>query len=168
MLSFPFLTDNYHTNIFQNYQPQSQQQMNEIEELIKGLRKCPRFKAYLILNNDGIVIKWDQEGKPMPYPKAVQYAHHVMDVFSKSKTFMKELFDVSVVSNKQVVDFKQYINSTYFLNAQDNNIESIRIRSDDYELIASQEGHYTLVVIQDGSWVDGVKTGGEEVVEPSA
>jgi len=74
--------------------------MNEIEELIKGLRKVPRFKSYLILNNDGIVIKWDQEGKPMPYSKAVQYAHHVMDVFSKSRMCIKELFDVSIISIK--------------------------------------------------------------------
>jgi len=47
-------------------------------------------------------------------------------------------------------------------------MESIRIRSDAYELIASQEGHYTLVVIQDGDWDDKKVTNSEETAENTA
>ena len=36
-------------------------QVNEIDELLKDLKKTPGFKAYLILNSDGIVIRWDQK-----------------------------------------------------------------------------------------------------------
>lgn len=34
---------------------------------------------------------------------------------------------------------------------QDGQIENIRVRTESYEIIASQEGHYTLIVIQDGN-----------------
>ena len=59
-------------------------QVNEIDELLKDLKKTPGFKAYLILNSDGIVIRWDQadnvaEGSSqvMTYQSAVQHAHHI-------------------------------------------------------------------------------------------
>eukprot|EP00957_Ditylum_brightwellii_P001369 107173-Ditylum_brightwellii.AAC.2 len=94
--------------------------------MLKELRKNPGFKAYLILNNDGIVIKWDQEGSPMPYQKAVQYSHHVLDLCNKSKAHIKDLFE-----------------------PQDNQVENIRLRTDEYELIAAQQANFTLVVIQE-------------------
>jgi hypothetical protein len=71
------------------------QQTNEIDDLIKGLRGNPGFKAYIVLNNDGVVLRWDQEGIKMPYEKAVQYSHHVLDLYDKGARQMKELFDVS-------------------------------------------------------------------------
>ena len=37
----------------------------------------------------------------------------------------------------------------YIFQPQDNQVESIRLKTNDYELIASQEGGYTLVVIQE-------------------
>ena len=70
-------------------------QANEVEEMIKDLKKNPGFKNYIILNNDGIVIKWDQVGEPMPYAKAVQHAHLVLDLCAKCKQKVKNLFDVS-------------------------------------------------------------------------
>eukprot|EP00979_Chaetoceros_neogracilis_P005245 scaffold927_cov240-Chaetoceros_neogracile.AAC.5 len=103
------------------------QQTNEIDDLIKGLRGNPGFKAYIVLNNDGVVLRWDQEGSKMPYEKAVQYSHHVLDLYDKGARQMNELFD-----------------------AEDNNIENIRLRTKDYELIAAQEGDYILVVLYNG------------------
>jgi len=96
--------------------------------MAKGLKKLPGFKAYIILNNDGIVIKWDtlSETELMPYQKAVQYSHHVLDLCAKSKTHIKELF-----------------------NPSDNHVESIRLRTEEYEMIVAQHGNFTVVVIQD-------------------
>ena len=105
-------------------------QQNEVEEMVKDLKRNPGFKSYIILNNDGIVIKWDQVSEPMPYIKAVQHAHLVLDLCSKSKKYVRELFD-----------------------APDNEVESIRLRTDYYELIAAQHGHFTLIVIQEDSTV---------------
>ena len=31
----------------------------------------------------------------------------------------------------------------------DNEVENIRLRTDDYELIAAQHGHFTLIVVQE-------------------
>ena len=36
---------------------------------------------------------------------------------------------------------------------QDDQVESVRLRADNYELIAAQEGNYTLVVIHEGERV---------------
>ncbi|GMI12337.1 hypothetical protein TrRE_jg187 [Triparma retinervis] len=62
----------------------------------------------------------------MPYEVAVQHAHLVLDLCSKSKRHIRELFD-----------------------PPDNDVENIRLRTDDYELIAAQHGHFTLIVIQE-------------------
>ena len=52
----------------------AQSQVNEVDELLKDLKKVPGFKAYLVLNSAGIVIRWDQvAGQPMAYPSAVQH-----------------------------------------------------------------------------------------------
>ena len=45
-------------------------------------------------------MRWDQEGEPMPYEKAVQYSHHVLDLYAKSKSQILALFDVSAVKQR--------------------------------------------------------------------
>ncbi len=62
---------------------------------MKGLKENPGFKAYLVLTSDGVVLRWDQEGDAMPYEKAVQYSHHILDLYCKSKGHLSDLFDVS-------------------------------------------------------------------------
>jgi len=110
---------------------------------VKNLRRNQGFKAYLVLNNDGVVLRWEQEGEQLAYQKAVQYSHHVLDLCNKSKAHIKDLFD-----------------------PQDNQVESVRLRTDDYELIAAQEGKYTLVVIHEGCTVKS-QTAKEEVPSES-
>ena len=96
--------------------------------MVNDLRKHSGFKSYLILNNDGVVIKWGQEGgSPMPYEKAVQQSHHVLDLYKKSKTCLRELFGPE----------------------EEGLIECVRLRTVECELIMAQEGNYTLVVAQE-------------------
>jgi hypothetical protein len=64
--------------------------------MINGLRKKPGFKAYLVLNSDGVVLKWGQEGEQMSYERAVHYSHHVLDLYNKCKLNVLELFDVRI------------------------------------------------------------------------
>jgi dynein light chain roadblock-type len=71
-----------------------QQQPNEVEEVIKELKKNPGFSAYVIMNNDGIVIKYESMG----YQQAVHHAALVLDLAAKSKTYMRELFEPPDVS----------------------------------------------------------------------
>lgn len=128
------------------------QQVNEVDEIVKGIKKTPGFKAYLVLSSDGVVLRWEQEGEPMPYEKAVQYSHHVLDLCSKSKENVKELFDEG--NNDEDAD----------------GVESIRVRTDCYELIVAQEGNYILVVIYVGATIkngnneshNGLKEGSKE------
>uniref|UniRef100_A0A7S1U883 Roadblock/LAMTOR2 domain-containing protein n=1 Tax=Phaeomonas parva TaxID=124430 RepID=A0A7S1U883_9STRA len=97
------------------------QQVNEAEEVIKELKMVPGFHSYMILNNDGIVIKWEN----MQYRSAIQCAHLVLDLVAKSKKYIRELFEVP-----------------------DNEVESLRLRSKNFELIVAQHGSFTLVVKQ--------------------
>lgn len=101
-------------------------QVNEIDELLKDLKKTPGFKAYLVLNSDGIVIRWDQVGTQMPYQRAVQHAHHITELYNKSTAHIKELFE-----------------------PEDGPVENVRLRTDEHEMIVSSLGSYTLAVFQE-------------------
>ncbi len=99
--------------------------MNEVDEIVKGLQRTPGYKAYLVLNNDGVVLRWDQDGDDsMPYEKAVQYSYHVLELCGRSKIHLSDVF-----------------------NNGDEEVESIRVRTDFHELIMAQEGNYILVII---------------------
>jgi predicted regulator of Ras-like GTPase activity (Roadblock/LC7/MglB family) len=100
-------------------------QDNEIDKLLKDLKSTPGFKAYLILNSDGIVIRWDQVGSPMPYQRAVHHAHHITEIYNKCIAQANELFD-----------------------PEDGPVENVRIRTEEYEMIVSSLGSYTLAVLQ--------------------
>jgi predicted regulator of Ras-like GTPase activity (Roadblock/LC7/MglB family) len=122
----------------------AQNQENEIDELLKDLKKTPGFKSYLVLNGDGIVIRWDQVGAPMQYQRAVQHAHHITEIYNKSAARIKELFD-----------------------PDDGQVENVRIRTEEYEMIVSSLGLYTLAVFHgydgkaDENAVDEAKATGE-------
>jgi hypothetical protein len=72
------------------------QQTNEVDEIMKDLKRYPGFKAYIIMTNDGIVIRWDQVDSDMPYERAVHHASLVLDLCSKTKTHMQNLFEVRI------------------------------------------------------------------------
>ncbi|KAL3782700.1 hypothetical protein HJC23_012219 [Cyclotella cryptica] len=102
-------------------------QVNDVDELLKDLKKVPGFKAYLVLNSDGIVIRWDQvAGQQMTYQSAVQHAHHITELYNKSVSSIEELFD-----------------------PQDSHVENLRVRTNQYEMIVSSVGSYTLAVFQE-------------------
>lgn len=114
-------------------------QVNEIDELLKDLKKTPGFKAYLILNSDGIVIRWDQVGTQMPYQRAVHHAHHITEIYNRSAAHMKELFE-----------------------PEDGPVENVRIRTEEYEMIVSSLGSYTLAVFQEDERIAQANSGGAD------
>jgi hypothetical protein len=75
----------------------------------------------------------------MPYAKAVHNAHLILDLCGKSRKKIKELFE-----------------------PPDNDVESIRLRTDQYEMIIAQHNNFTLIVTQEDS------TKMSEVVEGEA
>ena len=62
--------------------------------MIRDLRKIPGFSAYAILNNDGIVIKYEN----MSYKTAVYHAHQVLALSVKASKYIHDLFDAPDVS----------------------------------------------------------------------
>jgi hypothetical protein len=92
------------------------QNTNEIDEILKRLKSSPGFQACFILNNDGVVLRWENKSKSidtlekvssedekesdfvLTYEKAVHYAGHVLDLYHESKMTMGGLMeDVSLV-----------------------------------------------------------------------
>ena len=52
---------------------------NEVDEAIKALKEEQGYTAFVLLNNDGIVIRYEN----MDYKTAVQFSHLVLDLYSK-------------------------------------------------------------------------------------
>mmetsp|Transcript_7874 Transcript_7874/g.11960 ORF Transcript_7874/g.11960 Transcript_7874/m.11960 type:complete len:122 (-) Transcript_7874:83-448(-) len=94
---------------------------NEVDEVIKELKKNKGCHGYVIMNNDGIVIRHEQ----MEYKTAVHHAYLVLDLCAKAKDHIRQLFE-----------------------APENEVESLRLKTCFYEMIISQYGNFTLVVLQ--------------------
>ena len=138
------------------------QQTNEVDEVCKSLRGKPGFKGFIILNNDGIVIRYG----PMTYEQAVQHASLALDLCGKSKATMKEIF-VSTAIHIDTCVFSTIALSHYFSihpnsfhpgyrnfttrQPSENRVENVRLRTNNHELIIAQHGNYTLLVIQGGN-----------------
>jgi dynein light chain roadblock-type len=58
------------------------------------LKRIPGFSAYAILNNDGIVIKYEN----MSYRAAVHHAHQVLSLSGKASRYIRDLFEAPDVS----------------------------------------------------------------------
>ena len=69
----------------------------------------------------GIVIRHEQ----MEYKVAVHHAYLVLDLCTKAREHIRTLFE-----------------------SPENEVESLRLKTDFYEMIVSQHGNFTLVVIQ--------------------
>eukprot|EP01036_Dinobryon_divergens_P006610 gene6610-8778_t len=67
----------------------SQATGNEVDDVIRDLKRIPGFSAYAILNNDGIIIKYEN----MSYKVAVHHAHQVLSLTGKASKYVKDLFD---------------------------------------------------------------------------
>jgi len=69
-----------------------------VEETIKELKKIPGFSSYLIINNDGIVIKYEN----MSLKHAIHYASVVLALAAKATKYVKELFEVPDVRGRDL------------------------------------------------------------------
>ncbi len=125
-----------------------------MENVVKELKKASGFSAYVIMNNDGIVIKYEN----MSYQTAVHHAALVLDLTEKSKKYAREVFQPSEVRRRVgSPHFKQFVTvhgvktSSCCLSDTQNNVESLRLRTKEHELIVSQKNHFTVAVIQEDS-----------------
>lgn len=88
----------------------------------------------------------------MEYKRAVQIASLVLDLASKAKRAVHDLLEPPEVrfaecTRRQPVVI--FLNShPYFYTLNQNDVESMRLKTRDYELIVGQSGNFTLVVIQ--------------------
>lgn len=94
---------------------------NEVDDVVRDLKKLPGFSGYCIMNNDGIVIKFEN----MTYRAAVHHAHLVLSLCSKASKYVRDLIE-----------------------PPDNEVESIRLRTDKYEMIVAQHGAFSLIALQ--------------------
>ena len=64
-------------------------QTAEVDEVIRELKLIPGFSSYVILNNDGIVIKYEN----MSYKDALHHAHQVLGLTGKATKYIRDLFE---------------------------------------------------------------------------
>lgn len=121
------------------------QNTNEIDEILKRLKSSPGFQACFILNNDGVVLRWENKSKSsdafekissedekgidfvLTYEKAVHYAGHVLDLYHESKMTLGGLMeDVSLLCLVECFIFflSQYVGLIYMISESYNNIIS--------------------------------------------
>jgi hypothetical protein len=108
--------------------------MTEVEDTIRELKTIHGFNAYCILNNDGIVIKYDN----MTYQTAIHHAHQILSLVSKAGKYIQDLFE-----------------------APDNVVESLRLKTNDYEMVVAQQLNFTMIVTQSPVVEEEVKKGEE-------
>ena len=68
---------------------------HDVDETIRELKKIPGFYSFCILNNDGIVIKYEN----MSYKAAVHHAHLILSLMGKAHRFIRDIFDPPDVSS---------------------------------------------------------------------
>jgi dynein light chain roadblock-type len=95
---------------------------NEIEEVIKQLKSKPGFASYILMNNDGIVVKHEN----IEYKEAVMHAYHVLSLFGRTKKHLQKLLP----------------------DASENEIDWVRLRTKLHEMVIAQHLRFTLVVLQ--------------------
>ncbi|TYZ55775.1 hypothetical protein PybrP1_012238 [[Pythium] brassicae (nom. inval.)] len=95
---------------------------NEIDEAIKQLKAKPGFSAYVLMSNDGIVVKYEN----LEYKEAVMHAYHVLTLYGRTKKHLHKLFPES----------------------GEGEIEWLRLRTKLHEMIITQHLRFTLVALQ--------------------
>lgn len=115
---------------------------NEIDEAIKQLKTKPGFSSYILMNNDGIVVKFEN----VEYREAVMHAYHVLSLFARTKKHVAKLFP----------------------DPGEHEVEWLRLRTRLHEMIIAQHLRFTLVVLQkaeppaSGAPEPAGRAGGEE------
>ena len=103
----------------------------------------------------GIVIKYEN----ISYKTAVHYAHLILSLTSKASKYVRDLFEPPDVG----------VCGCIFIIVLDlcpqNEVESIRIRTAENEMIISQHGNFTFVVNQTPHKVEQAKVAMEEKKE---
>jgi hypothetical protein len=116
-------------NTMKSNMAQEKADLPSVDEIIKGIKDQPGYEAHIVLNNEGIVIHFDQAEKDgeMTYVKAVHYAGHILPLYKKTRACMEQLKELKL--------------------SETGVVEKIVLRTQDKEVIVAQHGQYTLLVI---------------------
>ena len=133
-------------------------QVNEIDELLKDLKKTPGFKAYLILNSDGIVIRWDQKQVDQQLEDGGGGGGETTANISSSNNGNNNNNNKQIMTYQRAVQHAHHITELYnkstahikeLFDPEDGPVENVRLRTHKYEMIVSSLGLYTLAVFQE-------------------
>ncbi|KUF96868.1 hypothetical protein AM588_10009144 [Phytophthora nicotianae] len=116
---------------------------NEVEEVIKQLKSKPGFTSYILMNNDGIVVKYEN----LEYKEAIMHAYHVLSLYGRTKKHLHKLFP----------------------DPNESEIEWLRLRTKMHEMVIAQHLRFTIVVLQQAEATDTAPEPiGRGVVEETA
>lgn len=103
---------------------------NEIDEVIKQLKTKSGFSSYILMSNDGIVVKYEN----LEYKEAVMHAYHVLSLYGRTKKHLQKLFP----------------------DPSESEIEWLRLRTKMHEMIIAQHLRFTLVALQKAETVEHI------------
>lgn len=75
--------------------------MSEVDDIIQDLKKNAGFHSYLILNNDGIVIKYEN----MSLKTALHFSYHVLGLTQRATSALRTLLQPPDVSSLNIHKF---------------------------------------------------------------
>jgi hypothetical protein len=93
----------------------------------------------------------------MSYKVAVHHAHLILGLYGKAIKYTRDLFDPPDVSTHRFVSSACTVNHFFLRLFLQNEVESIRMITMNYEMIIAQHGNFTLVVTQSNVKVEEVK-----------
>ena len=97
--------------------------VHPVDEVINKMKEVEGFGGFVICNNDGVVLRHENLGAADKL--GIHHAYHALDLMNKARDHIRTLFE-----------------------APENELESVRLKTDNYEMIISQVGNYTLCVMQ--------------------
>lgn len=93
----------------------------------------------------------------MSYRVAVHHAHLILSLYGKAIKYTRDLFDAPDVSPHGLGVKCQFLMIQIPLHFWQNEVESIRMITKNYEMIIAQHGNFTLVVTQSNVKVEEAK-----------
>ena len=108
------------------------------------------FHSYLLVKNDGIVIKYDK----MSYDEAKQWAYNVLDLATSTAKYVRELLAPDEVCGLATCRAYLVRPADATAHLPQNQIQNIRLRCFNFrnkkyqEVIVAQTQYYTFICIQ--------------------
>lgn len=112
---------------------QAESGLPEVDILLRGLLSLPGVEGFMVYNESGIPIKWSTAGFVKP---GMNTTHPIPPSVTHHSTLIADLTD------------KAHSTCVRLLGPEEGEVQSLRLKTKDNEMIITPRGDTTLVVLQ--------------------